>query len=402
MKSLARLIAWRYLFSTRQRFVPLLSLVALGGIALGVFSLLVVLSVMKGFQGELQQRWIGLNAHLTISKLPSDEESYSSIVEFLSSISEIAEISQTVDGEVIIQRMDGEDPLALAAKLVGKEAITPSFLKRVEIYPKDVSRFSLAGGEELLKTLGTHPDFNESVKLIYPFGEIGPTGDWVPNQKTFKVSHIFRTGLYEWDAYRLLVPLKEARELLGEQGENSLQIRLKDLSQIKRIEERLDKKLADGVLVSSFLGQNKRLFAALKLERMAMSLILFLFVAIASFSVVGLVLMFIDAKRRDLAILRAIGLSMRGARRIFLNIGGTLGGIGALVGGGFGLIACYFLDRYPIPLPKTYYLDYLPVRFQWPSLFFTVVIGFFLAVFSSWYPVRVASRMEILPMLKEE
>src|SRR3990167_7424827 len=127
MNSFSRWIAWRFLFSSRQRFTPLLTMVALGGVALGVWSLMVVLGVMRGFQQELNKRWIGLNAHLTVTKLSLHGGDYEALVQELTSWPEISEANAVAESEIIIQVPGEEKTLSLAAKLKGVEKLTPSF-----------------------------------------------------------------------------------------------------------------------------------------------------------------------------------------------------------------------------------------------------------------------------------
>lgn len=404
MLSLSRRLSWRYLFSSRQRFVPLLAFVTLGSIALGVWSLIVVLSVMQGFQKELHQRWIGLNAHVTVSTLPLEQKSSKEFIETVRKLPEVSEVSAYVEGEVIVRRPaeEGEAPVAMAAKLKGFDILGPEFLERLHPEPSDASSFSLMIGEELASSLGVLPEMEDSLTLIYPFGEIGPTGDWVPSQKTLPVSHLFKTGLYEWDAYNIIVPLAVGLDLLKEQKESGIKIRLKNISDLSKVEETLKKIAPPGTAVTTFAKENRRLFAALKLERLGMGFILFLFALIASLSVVGLLLMFIDAKRRDIALLRAIGLSPRGVQKIFLTLGGLLGLMGSTVGAGLAVLTLGVLHRFPVRLPATYYLDYLPAEIQWSSVAIILSLGICLALISAWYPVWVASKVEILPMLREE
>lgn len=377
-------------------------MVALGGVALGVWSLMVVLGVMRGFQQELNKRWIGLNAHLTVTKLSLHGGDYEALVQELTSWPEISEANAVAESEIIIQVPGEEKTLSLAAKLKGVEKLTPSFLDQVQLYPQEFPENFLLVGHELAASLGAHPDFEENLKLVYPFGEIGPTGDFVPKQKELLLTNVFRTGLYEWDHLRIVAPLREAESLLGDQAETGLQIRLKNLSQLETVEKKLTQIVKSPAEVTSFAKQNSRLFAALKLERMAMTLLLILFGLIASFSITGLLLMFVDAKKRDLAILRALGVSIKGAKQIFFALGGTIGGVGALSGGVLGLVTCYLLKIFPIRLPASYYLDYLPVQFQ-PGLGIVIMmIGFLLAIFSSLYPVHVGAKMEPLASLREE
>lgn len=407
---LYRLFARRYLFSSRLHFVPILAWVTFSGIALGVFFLVVVLSIMRGFQEELSSRWIGLNAHLTLTNSSSSEEKLLELKNLLMELPEIEEVQHFKAGEVILQvTRDGKTD-AVAAKLRGVDFVSPYFLKKVALYPhhppnweiSDKGIFSLLAGSELLETLGIHPDFLEKVTLVYPYGEIGPTGDFVPSKRDFIVSHAFETGLYAWDAYTLFVPLREAKVLLGKRGEEGLNIRLHHFSKLQSVQKKIQALLPPSIELSSFVENNKRLYMALKLERLGMMLLLFLFLLIASFSVIGLLLMFLASKRKDFAILQALGLGQKGVQKIYLSLGMVLGALGALTGSLLGILVCLLLSYFPVRLPETYYLSYLPVRLE-PFVILTIFfIGCLLAFFSSWYPAFKASRLEILPLLREE
>lgn len=388
-------LARRTLFSTRERFVPLLACVTLLSITLGVFFLVVVLATMRGFQTELNQRWIGLNAHLTLKGFPEEKA-----LKKIQTWPEVQTVQKFVAGEVILQTT-GEESQGVAAKLKGWEELPESFLGQVRLYPGETQNWSLLAGDELLSTLQLHPDFKEKVTLITPFGEIGPTGDFVPHQTSLSLSHVFRSGLYLWDAYTVVVPFETAQKLLGDQAETGVQIYLKSLADLDSVQERLAK-LSPNSAIENFAEQNQRLFAALKLERLAMTILLTLFLLIATFSIAGLLFMFLSAKQLDLAILRAIGLPPAGAKKIYLALGGLLGGIGTLLGGLLGIAACFLLKAYPITLPATYYLDYLPIRLEGLTTAGIFGLGILLTLISAWYPARLAQRLEILPLLREE
>lgn len=394
MRGLSRLLAWRYLFSNRLRFTRLLTGVALFGIALSVWSLIVVMSVMKGFQTELNRRWIGLNTHLTIHA--------PSLPEKIKEWPEIKEVQAFAEGEIIVQVPGGKETISLAGKILGIEQLSSDFVEAMTLFPTEVGSFSLLMGEELAASLGVHPNFNAEVTLLYPFGEIGPSGDWVPQREQLVVSHLFKTGLYQWDAYRVIVPLKTAQTLLGDQAEKGWQIRLRNLSGLKSVQKKLTQQLPAGSRVESIWDQNQRILAALRLERLAMSFVLILFAIIASFSLMGLLLLFVDAKRRDIALLRAIGLTAPKTATIFFQLGGILGGIGSAIGGGFALLTGFWLTRHPISLSSTYYLDTLPVKMEWGWVVFVILLGIGVSLLSTGYPARLATRLEILPMLREE
>lgn len=413
-----RFLARRTLFNSSQRFVPLLASIAFLGITLGVFFLVLVLSIMRGFQQELDQRWIGLNAHLTLLTQGSPETEVPGVMTpgtpdwgDLRVWPEVEEVQKFGQGEVILQVGAGKELISVVARLKGLEVVSKNFLNQVKLYPPHLPKWPgspdekyppLLGGSELFSALGVHPDTPQTVSAVYPFGEIGPLGDFVPKRVKFLPTHAFQSGLYAWDAYTVLVPYKEALSLLGENAEKGIQLRLKNLSDLEKIKKRLLGLLPKGAKIESFAEQNTKLFAALKLERMGMTLLLILFLLVASFSMAGLLLMFLYSKQRDLAILRAIGFAPKEAKKLYTTLGGLLGFLGSLTGACLGLIACCFLHFFPIPLPSTYYLDYLPVRFSWNILLGSMGVGFVLAWASSWYPAHLVSKMEILPSLREE
>lgn len=394
-------LARRYLFSSRLRFAPLLTGVTLAGCTLGVFFLTLVLGVMRGFQEELQSRWIGLNAHLTVTSLNGEEETQKWMGK-IAKWEEVASVHRFIEGEVILKTKDPQHPVAVAAKLKGFDTLAGDFLQKVSLYPADPQGWTLLGGHELLAALGMHPDFEEKITLLYPFGEIGPTGDWVPRQVEAVVSHSFHSGLYLWDAYMAILPFAEARYLLAQKGEEGLQIRLADFSLLKKMEKKLGETLPTGAQIASFTGQNERLFAALKLERIGMLLLLILFLLIASFSMAGLLSMFLAAKQKDLSLMRALGLTSGQARKIYHALGLWLGGVGTIVGLLLGMAALFYLTKNPIRLPPTYYLDYLPVKGGLAQYGLTLGLGFLLAWLAAWVPAHRAAKMKILPLLREE
>lgn len=400
MNRLALLFARRLLFSRRTAFLRGLNILVLLGVALSTAALVTVFNVMRGFQEELQQRWIGLNAHVTITPFNPEGAAEKKITGALLGWGTIKAMEPIVEGEVIVRSAAAEE--ALAAKLRGVASISPEFLERVESFPQDEERFSLWMGEDLAAYLDADPLFGSRVELLYPFGEIGPSGDWVPNKKTFSLSRTFRSGLYQWDAYQMLVPYDEAVRLLGEQGRESLQLRLRRFGDLAAVEKKLSALAPPPFHVETFAGQNRKLFSALKLERLAMGFILGLFALIAFLSLANSELLYLEAKRRDLAILRILGLKARETARLFLSLGGMLSGLGAVAGGVLGLAVSALLYFFPIPLPSTYYLDILPVRI---SPFFTagvVLFGTFLGLGVSLFPALQTRKLPLLAVVREE
>src|SRR3989338_10627496 len=244
------------------------------------------------------------------------------------------------------------------------------------------------------------PDSHQKLKILYPLGEIGPSGDWVPRTLSLPIQSIFHSGIYVWDSHTLILPMEAARSLLGEGGSEEYHVLLSDWKEVKNFKSELAYAFPD-LTVTTFAEQNKRLFSALKLEQWGMNFLLLMFILIASFSITGLLLMFVYSKSRDVAILKSIGFSAGEIRKLFIKIGFIIGGSGSLLGGILASATLLFLKRYPIRLPASYYLDYLPVDFQIMKILLFVLLGFLLTLFSALYPVQIAKGMEPVPMLRE-
>lgn len=396
MRPFARLLARRTLFSQRSRTISLLGSTALFGIALSVAATIGVTGILFGFQKELDANLIGLNAHITV------RGDVASKIESIRSISGVADLQQVIEGEILLRAVGREEEEGYVARLRGVAKLPEILGTRFHISPKNPEPFTLAGGEEILLSLGLFPGVGKKGRLIYPFGEIGPSGDWVPKQREIQVSHLFRTGLYDWDAYQLLVPLDVARSLLGEQGRVSFLIYLKEMKNTEAVVAAMRPLLAPSAVIETFASQNERLFAALKLERFAILALLGLFVLIAGFSVTGLLLLFVGTKRRDMAVLRGIGLGKAEVGSIFRTMGLFLGIIGSLVGALIGGIGLWFLDSHPIRLPSTYYLEFLPVELNVGMIGLIFAAGLLLTWIASRTPARQAEREPILELLREE
>lgn len=407
--SASTLVALRYLLTRKERFVTLLSFLALFGVTIGVFFLVSVTNVMNAFQGELAQRWVALNAHITLKELPADFMQSASGFKWIEEQAEVAWATPIIEGEAIVQSSNRHREEAYGVRVRGVPLSTPTKMRGVTFYP-DLEEFWLTEnemapiliGEELHFNLGVGAEFNDTVNLIYPLGEVGPTGDLIPRKTELRVAGQLHSGVYQWDAHSVLVPLESAQYLFGDQAAIQVQIYLNDINQLASFKKKLVTHFSDQMVIETFAEQNSRLFAALRLERIAMFLLLALFGLITSFSIAGLLMMFVYSKRRDLAIMRAMGLTAAGARRIFVKMGLVIGGVGSLIGGIGAILLCFYLQKSPIALPRSYYLDYLPAQITWPTTIVLIGLGLLLALCAALYPVALAGRMQPLQALREE
>lgn len=407
-------ISGRYFRSMRgQRFLPLLSIVSIAGVALGVMALVTVLSVMRGFSQELEKKMMGFNAHVTITRTPGGMNVNDDLIRAILSDKYAKEISPFVEGEAIAQSKTIGEVSATGVRVRGIDPASMGSLKTVEFYfPEGSEGFgelnkakplpAIVLGSEILAQLTVHPDFEDKVELVAPLAEVGPTGELEPKMRGYRLAGAFRSGVYDYDSKVAFVSIPEARRLLGAQAVSGFHITLTDSSDAPRVASMLKSGLGEGWRVDSWETLNKKLFAALKLERYAMSMILLLIVLIASFSIVGVIMMIISAKRKDVATLRAIGMNERFSGKIFLYYGFIIGTIGSLTGGVLGSVLCSLLMRYPIRLPSSYYLDLLPVDWSagWTALF--VVCGIIISVAASLYPVSQATAETPVATLRYE
>lgn len=408
-------IAGRY-FRLRQgrRFLPLLTGVSVGGVALGTMALVLVLSVMRGFSGELEKKFMGFNSHVMATR-GADAKNISAD-EIRGLLPAGSEITPFAEGEAIAQTKSMGEMVATGVKVRSITQEMAGFLKTVQFYfPEGSSKFGeldgsegrsqLPGiilGDEILSQLTVHPDFEDTIDLVAPLADIGPTGEMEPRIRKYRLIGAFRSGVFEYDSKLVFVSLDEAKRLLGAQLAEGFQIMLKNPAGASRVAAGLKEKLGGGWQINSWDVQNKKLFAALKLERLAMAGILILIILIASFSIVGVLMMVVSTKRKDIAILRATGMNARMIRRIFLLHGMWIGAVGSVTGGVTGSLLCAALWRWPVRLPASYYLDILPIAWSpvWTCVF--VVCGIFIAMIASWYPVTQATTEDPAVTLRYE
>ncbi|PIU55473.1 MAG: hypothetical protein COS89_07310 [Deltaproteobacteria bacterium CG07_land_8_20_14_0_80_38_7] len=407
-------ISKRYLRSTRkQRFLPLMTFVSIAGISIGIIALITILSVMRGGNEVLEKKLMGLNAHVTIvDEGNSDDLTADKIHSLIPEY--VKNISHFIQGETIARSKTGDEVVATGIRVKGVSEEDIKNLRDVEFYfaedsslnslsPSDKS--SLSGiilGDELLSQLNVHPDFGDKIDLIAPLAQVGPTGELEPIARTYKLIGSFRSGFYEYDSRVAFVSFREGEKLLGLQGMRGWQITLNDPYKIKKVVEILKQSLGSDLRIESWDRENRKLFAALKLERWAMGIVLFLIVLIASFSIIGLVMMLVFDKKKDVAILRTIGMNIKDVRKIFLLYSVQIGAVGSILGGILGSILCFVLMIRPIKLPGAYYLDTLPVKwsFFWSLVF--VLLGVFVAALSSLYPVSQSTNEDLVVTLRYE
>lgn len=407
-------VASRYLFSRHAgRFAPLLTAVSVGSVAVAMLSLIVVLSIMRGFRTELSERLLGFNAHITLTQGALAPALDRSQVAALFADGVLREASPFVQGEVIAQSEGSGELLAQGARVRGIEPEAVGHMQRLQLWiPPQGSASPLLErgsghspalvGNDMAVELAIHPDFGDALDLIAPMAELLPNGELGPNRRTYAVTGVFRTGIFEYDSKWVLLPLAEAERLLGEQAGRGWLVRLSSMGEMKRALAAVRGSLPEGWRAEGWNEQNRKLFAALALERIAMGGVLLMVVGIASCSIMGVVLLVTASKRKDMAILEAVGLRPLGVGKVFVCHAAMIGGVGSAIGLIFGLAACFALARWPIALPDSYYLDVLPVEVDPAAAAGFALLGIAVAICSAIVPVRRAVRLDPIEVLRYE
>ena len=401
-------IALRYLKSKKKyRGVSVTTAISIGGVAVGVMALLVVLSVMSGFHQDLQKKILGANAHIIIRDYKGAIQDYETAAEKLKGEEGIASFAPFVLGQVMASSGSRTHGVIMRGVNPGTESQTTEILSSIK--QGDFTKLSGEGdvpgiilGKELASSLGVF--LNDTINIVSPLGKIGPMG-MLPKVRQFKVVAIFEIGMFEYDSSLVLTNISAAQDFFEMDATISgIEVRLQDIYQAPQIKKRLQEKLGFPYYVMDWMEMNKNLFSALKLEKFAMFVILVLIILVASFNIISNLIMNVIEKSREIAILKAIGATNKAIMSIFIFQGLFIGLIGTTIGvlGGFGL--GYILNTYQIiKLPAdVYYLSHLPVRMNLFDFITVSVSAITITFLATIYPAWQAAKLDPVEPLRYE
>lgn len=391
-------ISWRYLVTKRkEKFISLISVISILGIAIGVMALIVVIAVMTGFDKDLRDKIVGNYSHMTLTSFKNiDNQEYDAIIKKIAPNPHITGISPNLQGQAMIK--EGSRFFGVALK--GVEPYTEPLVTKINKYVTAGNFDSLVNpesvliGKELAAYLGLTLDSNLTV--YSPLGK----------QHNLKVVGIFNSGMYDYDLNLIFTNIKTAQDVF-EAGNNfsSIAIKLDDLYLARKIRIELSDILGPDYILKTWTEANQSFFAALKLEKLTMFIILTLIILVASFNIVSTLIVLVVDKTKDIGILKAIGMSSRQIRNIFIYEGITIGFLGILSGvlGGVGL--CLLLKKYQfIELPQDiYYINKLPVYIEfWPDISLIIFAAMIITLVSTIYPAAKAARLKPVEALRYE
>jgi len=411
------ILGWRYTRagrSTRRNgFISFISGVSMLGIALGVAALIIVLSVMNGFQKEVRDRMLSVVSHIEIfapggAALPDLARTLAEVranPQVLGAAPFIATQALLARGEDMKGAMvRGIDPareadvtdLAIGLKNAALERLIPG-------------QFGVVLGIELARSLGVRE--GDKVTLVAPSGQVTPAGI-VPRLKQMTVVGTFDSGHFEYDSSLLLMHIEDAAKIFRLEGPTGVRVKLRDLHQAREVAAELSSSLSDDLVVRDWTRQNRTWFAAVQVEKRMMFIILTLIVAVAAFNLVSTLVMTVTDKRADIAILRTLGASPASIMGIFVVQGAMVGVIGTFAGLALGLGVAFNIDVI-VPaleqlfhasfLPKDIYLiSRMPSEPQQADIVPIALISLVLAFLATLYPSWRASQVNPAEALRYE
>ncbi len=397
----------------RNHFISFISLTSMLGIALGVAALIVVLSVMNGFQKEVRARILGVASHVQITGLDNQLGDWQAVAKEAAGHPQVAAAAPFVNGQGMLTfgaQVRGVLVRGVEPQLEEKVADIGSHMVAGKLEALAPGQFNIVLGSELARALGAA--VGDKLTLIVPQGLVTPAGI-LPRLKQFTVAGIFEVGMFEYDSGLALIELDDAQKLYGT-GDRVSGVRLKlhDLFQSREVTRDLIARLRADVYVSDWTRSHANYFRAVQIEKRMMSIILSLIVAVAAFNIVSTLVMAVTDKQSDIAILRTLGASPGGIMQIFMVQGALIGVIGTLIGVAGGVALALNID---VVVPwleqllnvkflsrEVYYITDLPSDPQRSDVVAIALVSLALSFLATIYPSWRASRVNPAEALRYE
>lgn len=437
-----------------QTPTAMMTALSVGGVGVGVMALIIVLSVMSGFELDLQKKILGTNAHGVVQKYGGDTfTDYGEAMEKIDAIPEVVGMTPFIINEVMISTegnisgalIKGVDPKSVGTVTDLPDNIQAGGSLDYLSQPEKILERRLGstiirdlggGGSEPTSPFGDDDPIvggigegdekgapvlpgiivgkelaanlkvvlGDRVNVVSPLGgELGPHGP-TPKSRPFRVAGIFYSGMYEYDSKMVYISLDEAKEFFGLKGVTGIELKLRDIDDARRVMQQIERVLEGYPYRTRDWGEmNKNLFAALRLEKLVMGIILSIIVIVAAGLIVATVIMLVLEKRKEIAVLKALGVPDGGIVKIFLAEGLQIGVAGGILGLVSGLAWCLFIEKVGIKLdPEVYYIPSLPVKIEALQTAIPVIIAVLVTYLASIYPALKASRVEPVEGLKAE
>ena len=432
--SFQRMIAFKHMTHRRKTgFISLISMISVGGVAVGVMALIVVLAVMSGFDRELKSKIVNVQPHIRIERFGGIQDAYTEQQKIRNlNIEGLRHIAGFVEGQAILRSRDNatgvivkgldqenEDMSIYASKLVSGELEFQTDIIRTKkrtgwFFKKTIETEvpSLFIGQTLARKL--HVRAGDTVTLIAPFQDPNkPFSLLNAETQLFKIAGIFRIGMNDFDTGLVIVSMRDAQKLyhLGDKV-SGLSLRFNDVDDAEKWKYRLRESFTNDYVIRSWYDMNRNFFQALKVEKSVMTILLGLIILVATFNIVSTLTMVVMEKTKDIGILRAIGATRANIRNIFVIEGFSIGSIGIAVGTGLGLALAFNLNQVSDFLKKTtglevfpsdiYFFDKIPAEVHSGDVTLIVTFALIASILAGLYPSYRAAKLNPVEALRYE
>ena len=398
--------------SNRNSFISFISLISVSGIALGVAALIVVLSVMNGFQKEVTDRMLSVLAHVEVFDASGSMPDWRKAEQEAFRNPAVRGAAPFVETQGLLVKDDAMKPSSIRGILPDQEPKVSDVAKQVRqgsLQDLRPGQFNIVLGYALARSLGV--GVGDKVNMMLAQGQMTPAGI-VPRSRLFTVAGIFEAGHYEFDSSMAFIHLQDAERMERLDAPNGLRLRLADMHQAPQVAAQLKGQMSGNLVMRDWSKLNANWFAAVQTEKRMMFIILTLIIAVAAFNLVPTLVMTVTDKQPDIAILRTLGASPQSIMKIFMIQGALVGIMGTLAGVGLGVLVALNIDVI-VPfiervlgiqfLSKDIYLiSEIPSDMRWPDVFKIGGVSVLLAFVATLYPSFAASRVKPAEALRYE
>lgn len=396
----------------RNRFISFISGLSVAGIALGIAALITVLSVMNGFQKDVRDRMLSVLSHIEVTGADEPLHDWEAVIAQAKRNASVLAGAPYVSGQAMVTRDEGVRGVlvrGIAPDLEGAVSDIGKQVVRGRLDALTPGRFGLVLGRELARQIGV--DVGDKLTLIAPQGTVTPAGI-VPRLKQFNIVAIFESGHFEYDSALVLMNIDDAAKLFRVDGVSGVRLKTNDMQRAPQIAMELSSQLRGRYAVRDWSRENRNWFAAVKVEKRMMFIILTLIVAVAAFNLVSMLVMTVTDKQADIAILRTLGASARSVMKIFITQGALIGLIGSVVGVTLGLLLAFNITQVVSVIervfgvevlpPGVYLINSLPSDVHWNDVVWIGLMSLALSLLATLYPSWRAAQVRPAEALRHE